>query len=105
MLYVLRPTVKNGNVLRPQNTYYTEEYAEKVCNLYLTRETVRNEHGDVDGYYRLHATNPHSVDMALAYDIKCPKCHTHSQKQVGHCLNHYELGLYHCPICDKKEYR
>ena len=101
MLYHLHPTVKNGTRLHPQATFYTEEYAGKVCKLYMTRETARNEKGGVDGYYRLHATTPHSVDMALAYDIKCPKCHN-MLKQVGHNIDCYELGLYACPVCDKK---
>ena len=104
MLYPLHPTIKNGTCLHPQGSFYTEEYARKVCKLYLIREVVRNECGDVDGYYRLHATTPHSADMALAYDIKCPKCNN-MLKQVGHSIDHYELGLYACPVCDLKKGR
>lgn len=67
----------------------------------LLKEGGKRLCGDVHRFYRLHAAQPHSIDMALAYNIKCPKCHTHLLKQVGRCLNYHDLGLYKCPVCDK----
>ena len=46
--------------------------------------------------------NPHTIEMALAYDIKCPCCGSNTLKQVGRCLDSHELGLYECPVCDRK---
>jgi predicted RNA-binding Zn-ribbon protein involved in translation (DUF1610 family) len=40
--------------------------------------------------------------MALAYDVKCPHCGSHAMKQVGRCKDYYTLGLYECPVCDRK---
>ena len=98
--YPLHQNKFNPNALEPINAYITEEYIEKQYKLYLTTHYTRNEDGNVLRAYRLHAVDPHSIDMALAYDIKCPKCRTHLLKQVGRCLNYHDLGLYKCPVCD-----
>ena len=45
--------------------------------------------------------NPHTIEMALQYEIHCPECNQGILKQVGRCLNSNELGLYVCPVCDK----
>ena len=44
---------------------------------------------------------PHNIEMALAYDIKCPRCKGNNLKQVGRCKDFYTLGLYDCPVCDR----
>ena len=88
--YPLIPTVKNGTRLHPQHNLCSEEHTRSIYDLYMTRELV------------LHAKNPHTLDMALVYDIECPKC-GNLLKQVGHCLNDHELGMYVCPVCDKKK--
>ena len=38
--------------------------------------------------------------MALAYDIKCPKCGA-ILKQVARQNSGTELGLYTCKVCNK----
>ena len=35
--------------------------------------------------------------------IKCPHCGSHAMKQVGRCKDYYTLGLYECPVCDRKK--
>lgn len=61
--------------LHPNSTSYTEEYAEKVCSFYLTDEYVRNEHRNVDVFYRLNSPRTvHNNYQALIYDVCCPKC-------------------------------
>lgn len=99
--YPLIKLNKQGTLLHPQHTFYSEEYARSVCDLYLSEEYSSDVYHNVSRQYRLHAHNPHSVDMALAYDIKCPHCGA-AMKQVGHTLNHYDLGAYKCPVCDKR---
>jgi len=98
--YPLHPNKYDPRSLEPINAYITEEYIEKQYKLYLTTNYTRSDDGKVHRTYRLHAVDPHSIDMALAYDIKCPKCRSHLLKQVGRCLNYHDLGLYKCPVCD-----
>ena len=50
----------------------------------------------------LHAEQPHDMEMAFAYDIHCPNCHNGMLKQTARPLSYNELGLYRCPVCDKK---
>ena len=52
-------------------------------------------------FYRLHAKEPHTIEMALAYDIKCPACKK-SLKQVGRQITTTKLGLYTCPSCNRE---
>ena len=99
--YPLHQNRTNPNSLEPINAYITEEYIQKQYKLYLSSHLTRDEHGDVHRSYRLHAVEPHSIDMALAYDIKCPNCRRNNLKQIGRCLNYHDLGLYKCPVCDK----
>lgn len=49
-------------------------------------------------YYRLHAKHDHTPEMALAYEIKCPKC-GQIMKQVTRQNSFTELGLYTCKHC------
>ena len=99
--YPLHQNKFNPNALEPTSCYITEEYIEKQYKLYLTTHYTRSEDGNVHRTYRLHAVDPHSIEMSLVYDIKCPKCRTHLLKQVGRCLNYHDLGLYKCPVCNK----
>ena len=99
--YPLRSNKYNWRSLEPLHTFSTEEYIADHYDMYLTTEHIADEHNNVRRYYRLHAARPHSIEMALAYDIKCPLCSSHVLKQVGRCLNYHDLGLYKCPICDK----
>ena len=57
------------------------------------QNTARMRMGQNHRFYRLHAMNPHTIEMALAYDIKCPCCSNNTLKQVGRCLDSHELGL------------
>ena len=102
MIFDLVPFKKDGKYLLPHDTTYTDEYAESMCTLWLKDEIVKDKRGDLHRYYRLHARQPHNIEMALAYDIKCPRCSS-NLKQIGRCLNSHELGLYRCPICDKEK--
>ena len=45
----------------------------------------------------------HTIEMALRYEINCPECNSGRLKQVGRCLNSHELGLYICPVCEKRK--
>lgn len=100
--YLLSSNKKIKTLLTPINTLYSDEYADSVCTLHLRRELHKDEKGELTNYYRLRARNYHSIEDALSYDIHCPKCSNGMLKQVGRCLNGYELGLYTCPNCNKK---
>lgn len=91
-----------GTLLRPKSSYCTDEYAEKMCDLYLRDEIHKDEHGKLHKHYRLHAKQSHNIEMAFAYDISCPNCLVGMLKQIGRAVNSHELGLYVCPICDKR---
>lgn len=97
---LMRLNKKDSNQLTPQNSYYSKEYCERMCKLYLTDELHRNEHGKMQKYYRLHARDNHTQEEALAYDVKCPRC-GHDMKQVTRQNSYTELGLYTCKHCNK----
>lgn len=92
---------KEGTLLGSQNSYYSDEYAAQICDLYLRDQLEKDNNGKIHTYYRLHAYHPHTIDMALQYNIHCPNCSSGMLKQVGRCLNFHELGLYVCPVCEK----
>ena len=101
MVFPLVKLNKEGTLLQPTNSYYSEEYAQRMCDLYLTDELNRDETGKMKKTYRLHASKEHSEEMAFAYEIHCPKCGNHL-KQIGRQLTYNTLGLYKCPVCDRK---
>lgn len=90
----------NSTLLGATSSFYSDEYADRMCTLHLRDELHDDGHGNLIRYYRLRAKEPHNIEMALQYDIHCPKC-SGMLKQVGRCLNSHELGLYVCPICAK----
>ncbi len=92
---------KGGNRLTHSHTFYSDEYTQRMCDLYLTDEIVRDENGKLKKFYRLHAKQNHTPEMAFAYDIYCPDCGT-QLKQVGRQISFNELGLYSCPACSKR---
>ena len=100
MNYRLHVANKEGTQLVPIHTSYSDEYAQRMCDLYLSDEVHRNEEGRMQKYYRLHAKHDHTQEMALAYDIQCPKCNGRL-KQIGRQLSFNELGLYTCPACNR----
>lgn len=100
--YSISKMNKEGTLLRPTGSYFSDEYAEKMCDLYLRNEIHEDKHRKLHKYYRLHAKQPHNIEMALAYDIHCPNCSVGMLKQIGREVNSHELGLYVCPICDKR---
>lgn len=100
--YPLTKMNKEGTLLHPQHSYYSDEYAQRMCNLYLSDSIVKDEQGNLHKYYRLHAKHEHSLEMAFAYDILCPQCKVTKLKQIGSQLTYNELGLYKCPVCDRK---
>ncbi len=102
-IYPLRANKADIRTLHPMRICASEEYISTYYDLYLTTEYYKDANGGQNRYYRLNAKNPHSIDMALAYNIRCPKCDRHTLKQVGRCLDMHTLGLYECPVCDRKE--
>lgn len=101
MIYSLVKNNKEGTFLHPVHTYYSDEYAKAMCDLYLKDEVERDEQGKTRKYYRLHARYDHSQEQALAYDIECPRCNG-MLKQVGRQISLNELGLYACPHCNRR---
>lgn len=100
MNYPLRKANKEGTRLEPQHSLYSNEYAERMCDLHLRDEIHRDGNGKLQKYYRLHARNAHTEEQAFAYDIKCPHCYS-MLKQVGRQETYTELGLYTCPSCNR----
>lgn len=102
--YPLKVNKYNWRSLEPQtNLCYTEDYIADHYDLYLTSEYIPDDYGNTRRYYRLHAIRAHSIEMALAYDVKCPCCGRNVLKQVGRCKDYHTLGLYECPVCDRKK--
>lgn len=100
--YPLKAMNKEGKLLLPNNSFISDEYAENNCDLFLRSSVEQDEQGKLHKYYRLHAKYAHDTEMALAYDIQCPQCRVGMLKQIGRQLSYNELGLYRCPVCDKK---
>ena len=100
--YPLKATSKGGTLLLPNNSYISDEYAEKTCDLFLRSSVEQDGQGKLHKYYRLYAKQAHNTEMALAYDIQCPECRVGMLKQIGRQLSYNELGLYRCPVCDRK---
>lgn len=94
---------KDGDYLTPLHSWVTEEYVSKTHDLWLREYLIKDEKEDGKFYhrYRLMAKHPHNIEMALAYDIKCPHCNS-TLKQVGRCLTSTELGEYACKHCDTR---
>ena len=104
MNYPLRQNKFNWRLLTPEtNNHSTEDYIAGHYDMYLTSEYIKDDEGEVHRYYRFHVNQPHTIEMALAYDISCPRCRGNMLKQVGRCQDHYKLGLYECPVCDRKK--
>lgn len=90
----------NDTLLGATSSYYSDEYAENMCELFLRDEFHKDGKGKMHHCYRLHAYHPHTIEMALQYEINCPNCSTGMLKQVGRSKNSHELGLYVCPVCE-----
>ena len=88
--------------MHPTGTMYTDEAAERELDLLLRSESIRPEYGRSFNDYQRIARNPHTVEMALAYDIECPECGGRL-RQVRRCLDSHRLGLYRCPECDRQK--
>lgn len=92
-----------GKAMKPvTNSSLSEEYSSEHDDLYLTTEYYQDRANNYHRAYRLHANTPHNIEMALAYDVKCPNCKRNVLKQVGRCRDYHTLGLYECPVCDRK---
>ena len=92
----------NKTLLGATHSSYSDDYAESMCDFHLHDEIYKDEKNSYHKYYRLYAYKPHSIEMGLQYEIYCPECSMDMLKQVGRCLNSHELGLYVCPMCDKR---
>ena len=102
MNYPIIQNQRNPGILTPTHASYSDEYAQRMCDLYLSDEVRLDENHKPHKYYRLHAKAAHNEEMALSYDIKCPRCGNY-MKQVGRTLNFNDLGLYICKSCYKRE--
>lgn len=100
--YPIRIVNKEKTLLHPSSSFYSDEYVDNNCDFFLRSSVEKDEEGNLHKYYRLHARNAHNAEMALAYDIRCPECKVGMLKQIGRQLSASELGLYRCPVCDKK---
>lgn len=100
--YELRKMNAEGTLLHPHDLMMTDEYAEQYADLLLRSSIIKGRDGKLFNDYRLIAREPHTVEMALAYDIECPSC-GNRLKMVGRCMNSHKLGLYSCPACDKNK--
>jgi hypothetical protein len=67
--YPLIARNKEGTLLHPQHSFYSDEYTESYCDLFLRDSVVKDDHGKLHKYYRLHAKQPHDMEMAFTYDI------------------------------------
>lgn len=102
MIYPIHEN-KKAHILHTHTSSYSDEYARRMCDLYLSDEIHKDEEGVLHKYFRLHAKEPHTIEDALVYDILCPDCGNRTTlKQIGRVLNHNDLGLYRCPCCDTK---
>ena len=72
--YKLHKLNKKGRWFHANDTSFTDEYADERLDLFLRSSVVKKENGKYGNVYRLHAKEPHTVEMALDYDIGCPKC-------------------------------
>ena len=68
MVFPLTKLNKEGTLLNASHSYYSEEYAQRMCSLYLKDELSRDETEKIKRTYRLHASNDHTEEMAFAYD-------------------------------------
>lgn len=104
-IYPLHANKKDRNILTPSRSMNTEECIARTYDLWLREYLVKDEKdGDKFNHrYRLVAKQPHSIEMALTYDIQCPRC-SGTMKQVGRCLNSTELGEYACKQCDTRRW-
>ena len=99
--YPLKNVKSSSTLKRSTHTFNTEEFIRRYNDLYITDELIYNNEGKLIRRYRLHAVKPHSMEDYLAYDIMCPKC-SQLLKVVGRPIDYNDLGLYRCPVCDKK---
>ena len=101
-LYCLNADKNNPNILEPKSYPYRDaSFIKNTSELYLSEQLTSDQHGHLHHAYRLHAKKPHTVEMALQYDIKCPRCRVRDMKLVGRCLSSRDLGLYKCRVCDQ----
>lgn len=50
MIYPLHGQ-EGSNYLIPSNSYYSEEYARRMCSLYLSDEVAKDEKGKMQRFY------------------------------------------------------
>ena len=101
MNYPLHKTNKeHPEILTPSHSSYSDAYAERMCDLYLSDHIFRNEQGELQEYYRLQARDKHTPEMASACDLKCARRGA-ILKQVARQNSGTELGLYTCRVCNK----
>lgn len=94
---------KNYLLVMPSSNS-SNEYAEECWHTFLREVLVEDKFGQLSRYYRLFSKKAHNEDMALQYDIQCPKCGG-KLKKVTNIRSSHNLGLYECPVCDKKNHR
>ena len=73
---------KHPEILTPIHSSYSDEYAERMCDLYLSDHIERNEQGELQEYYRLHARDWHTPEMALVF-LQLSYCHARHNPPDG----------------------
>ena len=91
----------NGDILYPQNSFYSEECASRICSWYLTDHLYKNDKGKVKSAYRLHSCKPRTFADYMKFEVACPKC-KHRMYPIQDALNYHDLALYFCKHCDKE---
>ena len=100
-VYPLHKHHKGGTSLHPQTSFYSEDYAQRMCSWYLTDHLYKDERGKVRKNYRLHSNKPRTFAEYMAYDIICPKC-GHRMQPIENATSYHDLALYSCRNCNKK---
>ena len=72
--------------------------APRVCATFIFVMSHKDAKGNLQRYYRLHATVRTPLKWRALRD-QLPECSNGRLKQVGRCLNSHELG-HICPVCE-----
>lgn len=92
-VYSLHEVKHGSRIMSPQNTSYSESYAQRMCDYYLTDE--------LGGRYRLHSCEDRFPEQFLPLTILCPKC-GERLTPISRAINRRDLLLYECDKCSSQ---
>ena len=98
MAYIVRFNKNTNEQESCTNCSNTPDFIRDTYRFCLNEEFHKFEDGSSQRCFRLLAKEPHSIESALKYDVKCPVCGK-TLKPVSGMLNAYDLFLYACPTC------